>query len=368
MIHRFLIFFLLLICTDVQKVKAAIPVLLRLISSAQHDTTGCNFVAELSSLAYNEIRAGKLKLWDGPLHELEITPASLEAICKAAGVKMGVDSGQLIHIYEYWEEKKESINTTTSGILFSARDRNGKDVSFGYIDYADFETACLRHTIKTNVNGDYHATIATYLSSKNFNFSLIQFNTDVVSGVEESSRILSAFRKGRSFNIQKGNLIPVQLKLVKLEIYSDTSESAEEASKSAQFLAKTDSFFRENEEFLYNSVEDSLHSVFQTRWKITGMQVTELWRKDESGISSTVTSVTLIINKKEMTEIPLRLLAGLDFMVSGQPFTEFISRHSYQYRLLSINDQELGRTEAVLYSRALQSAAWNRLSDYVKFY
>src|SRR6187551_874104 len=122
---------------------AEIPVLLRLTSAAQTDTTGCNFVTELSSLVYREVMAGRTKLWDSPEKELRIAPASLQAICEGSRVQMGADSGQLIYIYEYWEEQKEEIKSRTLGFLFSSRSPNGKEISFGYVEYSDIETACL---------------------------------------------------------------------------------------------------------------------------------------------------------------------------------------------------------------------------------
>jgi hypothetical protein len=348
---------------------AEIPVLLRLTSAAQTDTTGCNFVTEFATLAYNEVISGRTKLWDGPAKEIAIAPASLQAICTSSGVVMGADTGQLLYVYEFWEEERDNIKTRTQGFLFSARDRSGREISFGYIDYTDIETACLRHQIRTNVNGDYGSTAASYVISKNYNFNLSQLAGQVITGVEESSEILSAYRRGRGFNIQSGNVIPVQRKLIHLEITSDPEDVSGEALLSRQFIVQLDSFLHANTEFLYNNTADSLHALFQGKaWKVSRVQLTEIWRKDQSGVSTSLVGMSLYISGKPLEEIPYRNLAGLDFTIYTQPFITWLSAHDYSYQILSINDQAVGRADAVLYAKGLKNAAWNRLSDYVKYY
>jgi hypothetical protein len=369
-IRRLIPLFISLTCFYSGSLSAVeIPVLLRLTSASQTDTTGCNFVTEFATLAYNEVISGRTKLWDGPAKEITITPASLQAICTSSGVVMGADTGQLLYIYEFWEEEKENIKTRTQGFLFSARDRSGREISFGYIEYPDIETSCLRHQIKTNVNGDYGSTAAAYVNSKNYNFNLIQFAGQVITGVEESSEILSAYRRGRGFNIQSGNVIPVQRKLIHLEITSDPDDASGEALLSKQFIVQLDSFLHANVEFLYNNSADSLHKLFYKRtWNVTKVQLTEIWRKDQSGISTSLVGLILYINGNPLEEIPYRNLARLDFVIYNQPFISWLSAHDYSFRILSINDQSLGRADAVLYAKSLKNAAWNRLTDYVKYY
>lgn len=368
--HRLMLLFIAAICFQYGSLRAVeIPVLLRLTSAAQTDTTGCNFVTEFASLAFNEVIAGRTKLWDGPAKEIAITPSSLQAICNSSGVVMGADTGQLIYVYEFWEEEKDNIKTRTQGFLFSAKDRSGREISFGYVDYSDIESACLRNQITTNVNGDYGATVASYVSSKNYNFSLLQFAGQVVTGVEESDEILSAFRRGRTFNIQQGNLIPVQRKLLRLEMTADPDDLSGEALLSRQFILRLDTFLHANTEFLYNHSSDSVHALFHgTTWKLSKVQLTEIWRKDQSGISSSLAGMIFFIDGNPLPEIPYRELVGLDFIIYSQPFATWLSKHDYSFRILSINDQLLGRADAVLYAKALKNAAWNRLSDYVKYY
>ena len=358
------LFFLLMGSASAQE----IPVLMRLTANAQMDTTGCNFVCELSSLAFEEVMQNKLELWDSPEKETRISPLSLKAICESSGVNMKSDPGLIVYVYEFWSQDKSGLKSRTEGFLFACKKEGAKELSFGYAEYNAIESACLRQKINTNVNGDYNATVASYISSKNYNFHILQFNGKVLSGVEESDQILSLYRKGRTFNAYRGNNLPVQVRLVQMQLENDLRTTSAEVFASTYFILRLDSFFHSNEEFLYNILPDSLHTLLRKDWKVTDLSITEIWRKDEAGITSAIVGMRLFIDGNILPEIPYHQLVNLELDMYGKSWSEWLTSHAYAYKITSINNQPLGKADAILYRKALYGSEWNRLSDFVKYY
>ena len=75
---RLLLFLLVFTGLNVSKAaEEAVPVMLMIKSSEQSDTSGCNFVEELTELIYNEIINKRVILWDSRSKEIALTPATL---------------------------------------------------------------------------------------------------------------------------------------------------------------------------------------------------------------------------------------------------------------------------------------------------
>jgi hypothetical protein len=346
---------------------AEIPVLLRLTANEQKDTTGCNFVYELCGLMHDEIMNGKLELWDSPSKDLKITPASLKAISNSSGIALNSRDNQMIYLYEFWNDERGELKSRTQGFLFTSKDANGKEISYGYVDFSSAEASCMRYRVKANVNGDYNSTAASYLASKNFNFNIIQFNGKVISGIKESEEILSAYVKGRNFNAQQGNVTDVKLKLVEYTLEPDPATAEGLAAKN--IINVLDSFLHANIEILYNHGNDSLLNVMQgKKWKISRVDVREIWRRDNNAVNSSLVGMTLYINNGKIAEWPFRLLSTLELDFGGLSLMNRLAIKDFAHRILKINEEEISRGDAMLYRKALNETAWNRLSDYVKYY
>lgn len=360
-------FFLLLLGTNASIFAAEIPVLLRLAAKEQQDTTGCNFVYELCSLMHDEIMNGKIELWDSPARDLKITPSSLQAISNSSGIPLNSKDNQMIYLYEFWNDERGALKSRTQGFLFTAREANGKEISYGYVDFSSAEASCMRYRVKANVNGDYNSTAASYLSSKHFNYNIIQFNNQVISGVKESAEIISAYVKGRIFNAQPGNEKEVKLKLVEYTFEPDPGTPEGLAAK--KIITGIDSFLHANIEILYNHGNDSLLNVLQgKKWKITRVDVREIWRREQNSIGSSLVGVSLYINNMKIPEWPFRILTTLEIDFEGLSLMNRFAIKDFAHRILKINEEEISRGDALLYRKALNETAWNRLSDYVKYY
>ena len=140
-----------LFCLGMIDSFAQTPVLLRVLRSEQSDTLGCNFVEELTRIVYGEILAGHAKLWDSPSKEVQINGATLLAIEKSTGTNF--TEQEIIFVYEYWSYSGKTLKSITQGFSFSAKNKVGEEVSYGYVDYKDLQDAFLGVRVKTNANG-----------------------------------------------------------------------------------------------------------------------------------------------------------------------------------------------------------------------
>jgi hypothetical protein len=173
---RFSAILLLAFCFQDIPVCAAetIPVLLRVPRAEQPDTLGANFVEQITALVYEEVIEGRIKLWDSPEKEIQITGSTLTELEKTSQTKF-TEQG-IIFIYENWQKTKISIVTQTLGFAFLNYDQRAQEVSYGYVDYYDLKETLMRKKINTNADGNYDINYATYLFKKLFNFNIVQFN------------------------------------------------------------------------------------------------------------------------------------------------------------------------------------------------
>src|SRR5688572_18577178 len=174
------------------------PVLLMLRRSEQSDTSGCNFVEELTRFVYNEIIANKVSLWDSPSKEIRITGTTLQEIEKNSNTSFIEQEN--VFMYENWGNNKKEIVTKTLGFSFANRTGATEEVSYGYVDYKDLNELFLKNKINTNANGIYSSTYTTYVLSKNFAFNIVQFAGKPVTSVAESEDIKRTYLKGLKFN------------------------------------------------------------------------------------------------------------------------------------------------------------------------
>ncbi len=133
-----------------------LPVLLMLQRAEQVDTSGCNFVEQVTALVYEEIIANRVKLWDSQKKEIQITGTTLKEIEKHSSVSFV--NQETIFMYEYWENNKKEIVTQTLGFSFIHRGNTAEEVAFGYVDYNDLKELFLKTRINSNASGIYSAT------------------------------------------------------------------------------------------------------------------------------------------------------------------------------------------------------------------
>lgn len=344
---------------------ADIPVLLRLSRADQADTNGCNFVEQLTAIIYREIVDGRVKLWDSPAKEIQITGITLQELEKNTDTKF--TSQEYVFIYELWQSNRKLLTSQTLGFNFSNKTGSGEDVAYGFVEYSAVRDLFLRTRISTNANGDYSSTYASYVNNKNYNYSIIQFNGKVIKDGGESAKIKRDFIGGQQFN-PATFVFSDPDRLISYQVEKST-QSDEKSVNSNRFLQEVELYLTENEEIFYNFGGDKILSYFQkNQLHVTKIECTEIWKKINDSIFTETKTMTIYVNDSALYPMNTREISRLEVMINGKHLTEFIRQKRFNIVITQINAQKVSRKDAFLYYKGLMSAEWRNLTAYVKNY
>ena len=343
-----------------------IPVMLMIKRAEQADSTGCNFVEQITSLLYREITAGKVRLWDSPEKEIPISGSTLQEIEKGAGVKF--EDQETIFIYEVWDSNKREIITKTVGISFFHKKETGEEVSFGFVDYADINELFMRTRINTNASGVYSATYTTYMLSKNFNYNFVQFAGKHVSSVTDSENLKKSYVKNLPFNATLlGYYPPDKFVSYLIDIYSDGKDDKSVMSK--EMIKSIEDFFINNQEVFFNMGGDRITSHIQkNKTKITRIEATEIWRKLGDKLQYELKTVTIFYNDSALNELNPRNLSEIKVDIDGKDLAAILNEKSFSLIITQINSQVIKRRDSYLYYKGLTTSPWNQVIQYVVNY
>lgn len=341
--------------------QAQIPVILRVTRAEQSDTLGCNFVNELTRITYDAIVHGKARLWNSPQKEIQIMGSSLQEIERTSGTSF-MDQ-EVVFIYEYWSNLNSDLKSTTNGFLFANKGRIGDEVEYGYVEYADLQEYFMRERVVANANGNFNANLASYLQSKNFNYHFLQFAGKVIDNVNDSRKIRDEYIGKLKFNESAFARNEVPQKMVVWTLDYSTDVSREKFVNGNNFLSTIEKFLRSNEEVFYNIGGDQILTHFQKgKWKVSKIEVHELWKKINGEVLFDPTEITIYINDKPLTAVPYRDMMKMDIKIADLHWLDVIRVKNFNYVIRSINNQEITRSEAYSYQKALMEAEWNKLS------
>lgn len=343
-----------------------IPVLLMLKRSEQVDTSGCNFVEQVTALVYKEILSGKVKLWDSQKKDIQITGPTLQSIEKASGVNF--TEQESVFIYEMWDNSKREVLTRTIGFSFVQRGNTEEEVNFGYVDYAELNELFMKTKINTNASGLYSSTFTTYLLSKNFAYNIVQFGGKPVRSSGESEDLRKAYVKDMPFNQTLLGFYPPD-KYVSYIIDNITEGTDAKSSNSKKMIKKIEEYFQQNQEEFFNLGGDRITSHIQkNKFKVTRVEVNEIWRKIDNSITYDPRSIIIHVNDSALDEISSKELQAMDIMINDAQIYEFLKEKNYNIIITRINSQVIPRKDAYLYFRALQLAEWNKVIQFVVNY
>jgi|CXWJ01.1.fsa_nt_gi hypothetical protein len=351
----------------VNAVADEVPVLLRAKKTEQADSMGCNFVEQTTKLVYDLIISGKIKLWDSPQKEIQITGTSLKEIEKTTATEFVTQD--IIVIYEMWEVSKRRLNSRTLGFMFLNKDNRNADVSYGYVDYADIRDFFANTRVEANANGSYGRSMLWYLTRKNFNYTVIQFAGKLIESKQEMNETLAAY-KG---NLQFGDAFINDDDGVKMITYIIDVKSAMDSlmqANSKSIVKAFENYFEENTEEFYNLGGDRIPNVTKPNFKIkvTGIEVTESWKQMGEQIIYEPVSINISVSDSALTPIRKSELINMDIVVNEKKFILVLLEKQYNYIITQINSQKIARKEAYLYNKALGTYKWNQLMEYVKYY
>ncbi len=343
-----------------------IPVLLMLRKSEQTDSTGCNFVEQLTGLVYKEITENRVKLWDSPQKEIQITGSTLKEIEKNSGVLFS--ELETVFIYETWENTRKEISSQTLGFSFVHRSSTEEEVAFGYVDYNDMKEIFLKSRINTNASGIYSSTYTTYILSKNYVYNIVQFAGKSVKTTGESEDIKKTFVKNIPFNQSLIGYYPPD-KFVTY-IIDTFSEATDTKTKNSKALIKAiEDFFTNNQEVFFNMGGDMIASHLQkNKLKVTRVEVNEIWHKVDGEVTSEPKSMTIFVNDSALNEWSTHAMADLEIIVNEKSIPEFLKSKDFSFIITKINSQVIKRKDSYLYYKGLISADWNRVIEYVVNY
>jgi hypothetical protein len=364
--YKILFFLLLAEISSSLAVAEGIPVLLMLRRSEQSDTSGCNFVEELTKLVYKEIIENRVKLWDSPQKEIQITGNTLKEIEKNTAADFTAQ--ETIFMYETWENNRKEITTNTLGFSFVHRSSAEEEVTFGYVDFRDLNELFLKTKINTNASGIYSSTYTTYILSKNFAFNIVQFAGKTVKTTAESEDIKKSFIRNLPFNQSLiGYYPPDKYVSYIIDIYNEGTD--EKSIKSKSFVKAIEIYFLNNQEVFFNMGGDLITSHLQkNKIKVTRVEVNEIWRKVNGELSYEPKSMVIYVNDSAMNEMSPRAMADMDINFNEQSIPDFLKSKNFNLIITKINSQVIKRKDAYLYYKGLQSSEWNRVIEYVVNY
>lgn len=364
--HKLLILILLLMSMAIGTSAQEVPVLLMLKSSEQVDTSGCNFVQQVASLVYDEIMANRIKIWDSQRKDIQLTSSTIRSIEKSSGVSF--KDQETVFFYEIWNNTRKEITTRTIGISFVQKSNTSEEVSFGYVDYSDLNELFMKTRVNTNASGLYSATFTTYMLSKYFAYNIVQFGGKPIRSSGESEDIRKAFLGDLRFNETLLGFYPPD-KFVSYIIDDLTQGTDDKIANSKLLIKKVHEYLLQNQEVFFNMGGDRIVSHIQkNRFKVTRIEVNEIWRKVEGNITYDPRSVVIYVNDSALNELNSRTLSGFEVTINDQSLVEFLKKKQFNLIINKINSQNIPKKDSYLYYRALQVAEWNKVIRHVVNY
>lgn len=368
MTFRPLIIFLLILNSATLAVADEVPALLRVSSSEQPDTLGYNIVQQLSAVTYDLILDNKVKLWDSPSKDIQITASSLQEIERSSSTSF--KNEEVIFIYEKWTLTKRDVQTTTIGITFSNKDSRGQEVAYGYVDYSELQSFLVNKMMEMNANGNYGESFGYYIASKRFAFNLVQFNGKVVQSVSESQSILHTFKGKRQFYTTSANTGDEEAKMITYRVSSKPTEDTLYSANSKRLFKMVEDYLTTNKEEFYNLGGDKLQNFVGEKQKlyVTAIEVTEMWKKTSGQIHYEPRTVRFFVNDSALNVLTISELTLMDMELDGQKFVLLLLDKKFNYQITKINSQIINIRDAITYQKALQTYKWSQISEYVKYY
>lgn len=345
------------------------PVLLRVVSAEQHDTLGCNLVTELTELTYKLIMTGKARLWDSPDKEIQITGASLRDIEKASGTSFVKQP--VIYIYEFWSGSGKSLKSVTSGFTFSNKGKGGEEVSYGYFDFNDIKDLVFNAPVNSNANGNLNTTLAYYLTGKNYMYHIVQYGTTVINNLAGSEKIKSELTGGSGhFPNTSSASEEIPQKIVTWFVDANNNSDSQKYLNARRLVNAVQDFLKENKEIFFNLGGDKVitHVNEKSTFNVTKIEVKEVWKKIDGQLLYDPVSITISVNDSTLNPVLYREMIKMDLKVGLKSWVDFIREKDFPIILQKINGQPVKRAESYLYHKALITADWRKITEFVKYY
>lgn len=358
---------LLLVCTVFMQIPAVFsagfdytPAIISVSKHRQSDTVGFNITKEIYPVFYNQIISGSVDLWDSPSKKSKVNPQALVQIEQKNEMKF-LESEDLF-IYEYWKLYKKEFEFQVLGFSFYARNKNGQNVNFGYIDAADVQEILNRLVIPVNINGSNNLSYWQALMSKSYHFNIVKFgNADLVKNPTMAFDIKSEIFESPKITTNCYKITPS--KEIEYHIYAGLDSTSE----NHWICTSIENFYKENRNVYYNTTTSPAVDFYDihTPLKVTRIDVRETWIKDNKTgrISYSPQSVRIFINDKPIQEMSMEELHKMHLLVQFKPMDEYLKEKEFKYSVSKINNVAIYGYNASDIKTALFNKDWNKI-DY----
>lgn len=332
------------------------------------DTLGYNIVKEFCKLSYEKLKEGKINIYTSPRMENEIGFHNIVSIENTTQKKL-VDAENLF-IYETWAKKGKNSGFSIKGFVLSTLDQNGKEVTFGYIDYGQVADYLRIHRMKLNVNGSYHVNLYKALMNKAYNFDLIFFDgAPTISPVAqnpEKEYLKSVKLKNSFFGVKKNNLNHIDIKDQKLITYSISSLDYQVETE--EIIESIENYFSlHKRELLLFGGSSLLYYFREHPTFFTGCIIEETWTKQGNDyIRETKSIRPFLSNKLFEKRININALDTMNITIGTSHLQDALKYYNLNDCITKINDTEITENKREAYLQALSHSPWNKISAYIR--
>lgn len=345
-------------------------VLIHLNSLRQADSFGYNIVHDLQKTFYRLILENKVKLWDGPKKEKQITPQNLQSI--ETNTKTKFTESYNIFFHESWSSIRRNTSFTVLGITFMNQVDPKRvpdplrDPIYGYIDVFEVGNYLATNYCETNVNGPHVLSLFDALYSRKYHFNVVQFGKkDFRENVAESIEIKNkAFYSKRK--VQGLYVFPVT-KAVTYFVEPDKSENTEIG---ATLYENIQQYLNANREVVFNFGGNRYfdYATYKSDFVVTRLEVEEIWEKSKSGVAYYVQHLIIYIHNKKLDPIPLDAVSNWDVLYNFKTIDDVLAEKKFKYILITLNGNYLLEKESEKYIKGLHISQipWNQIKQYVR--
>ena len=340
-----------------------VPTLIHLATSEQEDTFGFNLVESLPPFLYDQINKGKVKLWDSPKKQVQITAEALKSI--ESSNQIGFSKQQHLFFNELWTSNLSKTQFVIMGISFLTDSKNGK-ISLGYIDIEEAMQCLNQNYVPCNVNGPAQITYLEAIYSRRYQFNLLQFGKqDFTQNPVQSFRIKKdAFFSKKSV---EGVYKPLTDKLITYVIEPNDIDSNDAGTVCINAI---ETYLNDNKEILFN-LGGNQYFDYKNRLldvRITRIEVTEIWTQLAGKKTATkVKHIRLFANNKPLNNIAFTEISKWQLLMNFKTLEDILHEKTFKYHLYKINQDLIPYNESDIYIKALKDYYWTQVSNYVKY-
>ena len=338
-------------------------VIISLKKSEQKNVDGFNLVEFIPRVLYQEIKANKISLYDGPNRIKKISFQTLQVLETQANLHF--EEANELAFFEVWESKNKKTEVTLDGIsIYGITDKN-EIVNFGFVYFNEFKNLFNTRFIDNNANGTYGISVNNYISQRTFEYNITYFNGKFIEKLKPKKREkVSKSIMESYFGKEIKTLKAENKKLVTYQIYPYINDSVALNKKIVKAL---EWYFNESPEEFFNSVSGTAYPFYQkNKIMIDHLVLTEEWTKTGQNISFNPKFITIYYrNNSSRDTIAFDVIKKWPIVIDDLTILDIIRSKNFEYQVISINNQKMEPEYSKFYMISLLSSSWQKINENV---